>query len=172
MSLTRKLVRTHNNRSTSEHNSTRFGKLQCMATSFVFDYFWSCDHPPNDLLDGPWQAKSSVSCFSSLFYQNRWNFLFWIYSVDPENSTWHAIHHSYFCSHFLAIFRTMKSSGAKNEIVIESARHPDEMCNEISRATFERSQWSTQGYIWKTTMKAAEYWMKSHNEMHWVPNEK
>ena len=148
---------------------------------------WSCDHPPNDLLDGPWQAKSSLSCFSSLFHQNRWNFLFWIYTVDPESSTWHPI--------YLAIFRTMKYSGAKNEIVIESARHPYEMHNEISRATFERSQWNTQdyiwkfcnemlwvsveksqwntqGYIWKTTMKAAEYWMKSRNEMHRISNEK
>ena len=28
---------------------------------------WSCDQPPSDLLDGPWQVKSSLSCFSSLF---------------------------------------------------------------------------------------------------------
>ena len=87
------------NSTTSEHNSTRSGELQCKATSFVFLTIfsnWSCDHPPNNLLDGPSQAKSSLSCFSSLFHQIRWNFLLWIYTVDPENCTWHAIHHSYF----------------------------------------------------------------------------
>ena len=54
------------NRSTSEHNSTRFRKLQCRATTFVFGN-WSCDQPPSDLLDGPWWVKSSFSCFSSPF---------------------------------------------------------------------------------------------------------
>ena len=132
-------------------------------------------------------GKIILVLFFFTFSSNRWNFLFWIYTVDPESSAWHPI--------YLAIFRTMKYSGAKNEIVIESARHPYEMHNEISRATFERSQWNiqdyiwkfcnemlwvsieklqwnTQGYIWKTTMKAAEYWMKSRNEMCWVCNEK
>ena len=126
---------------------------------------WSCDHPPNDLLDGPWQAKWSLSCFSSLFQQNRWNFLFWIYTVDPENSTWHAIHHSYFCSHFLAIFRTMKSSGAKNEIIIENARHPYEMCNEISRDTVEQPQWKLPNIEWKVAMKCTGYLMKNSSEI-------
>ena len=51
----------------------------------------------------------------------------------------------------------MKYSGAKNEIVIESARHPYEMCNEISRATFEKLQWN----IWKF-----------HNEILWISVEK
>ena len=57
------------NGSTSEHNSTRFRKLQCRATTFVLTIFgnWSCDQPPSDLLDGPWYVKSSLSCFSSLF---------------------------------------------------------------------------------------------------------
>ena len=32
------------NRSTSEHNSTRLGKLQCMATSFVFCPFLVIGH--------------------------------------------------------------------------------------------------------------------------------
>jgi hypothetical protein len=32
----------------------------------------------------------------------------------------------------MAIFSAIKYPGAKNEISIENARHPYEMCNEIS----------------------------------------
>ena len=75
------------------------------------------------------------------------------------------------------------------------ARHPHEICNEIFKATFERSQWNTQGYVWKfcnkmlwvsveksqwntqgymwkPTMKCAGYVMKNCNEMHWISNGK
>ena len=48
----------------------------------------------------------------------------------------------------------MNYSGAKNEIVIESARHLYEMCNEISRATFENS-----------AMKYCRYLLENHNEI-------
>ena len=57
---------------------------------------WSCDHHPNTPLHGPWQVESSLSCFSSLFGQTRWDFLFWMDpEVDPDGSAY-LIHHSYF----------------------------------------------------------------------------
>ena len=45
-------------------------------------------------------------------------------------------------------------------------------CNEMHWVSNEKSQWNTQGYIWKIAMKCTGYLMKNHNEMHWVCNEK
>ena len=112
------------NGSTLEHDSNRFWKLQCRATTFVFLTIlgnWSCDHHPSNPLHGPLHISSFLSWFLPVFDHIQSYFPFW-YTVDPERITWHPIHHSYFWSHFLAIFRTMKYSGAKNEIAMISVR--------------------------------------------------
>ena len=61
------------NGSTLEHNSNRFRKLQCRATTLILAIFsnWSCDHHPNMLLNDLWQAESSLSWFSWLFGHTR-----------------------------------------------------------------------------------------------------
>jgi hypothetical protein len=58
----------------------------------------------------------------------------------------------------------MKYSGAKNEIVIESTRHPYEICNEISRAIFKNSTMKCCGYLLKIAMKYPGIHLKNCNE--------
>ena len=93
------------NGSTLEHNSNRFRKLQCRATTFVLAIFstWSCGHCPNMLLNELWQAESSLSWFSLLFGHTRSHFLLGVYvedpDMDPEGSASlyiHCIHQLYF----------------------------------------------------------------------------
>ena len=70
-----------------------------------------------------------------------------------------------FCSHFLVIFRTMKYSRAENEIVIESARHPSEMCNEISRATLKDHNEIPRATSENSPIKCCGYLLKNRNEI-------
>ena len=149
--------------STSEHNWTRFGKLQC-TTILVFWPFLVIGHVttlPITYWMHPHRQNHPCLVFLHLFITideiSFFGYIEWTLKAVPDILYTIPI----FCSHFLVIFRTMKYSGAENEIVIESARHPFEMCNEISGATVGRSQWDTQGYIWKFC-----------NEMLWVSVEK
>ena len=114
--------------------------------------------------------------FFSPFGQTRWDFLSWINTVDPESSTWHPTHHSYFYPPFSGYFY-------HNEISIESAQgyiwnfamkctgYPMKYRNEICRGTFEKSQWNVLGIQWNIAMKYPGIHLKYRNEMCWVSNE-
>ena len=92
------------NGSTSEHNSTRFRKLQCRATTFILTTFgnWSCDHPniPSDKLR---KVESSLSSFFTV-WSKQVRFPFW---VGPWIRPWRWCLTSYILfnfSNFLAYF--------------------------------------------------------------------
>ena len=68
-----------NNGSTSEHNSTRFGKLQWRATTFVFDNFWWLVMWPTSQHPIGWMLTSRiiVILFFFTFWSNQMIFPFW-----------------------------------------------------------------------------------------------
>ena len=107
------------NGSTLGHNSNRFWKLQCKASTFVFLTILgngSCDHHPNLPLDGPWQVEWKRQ---ATIWKVQWNILRqrMKYLMKAQGNYMKSI---------------MKYPGVKNEISNESTRQPYEKCNEIS----------------------------------------
>ena len=100
------------NRSTLEHHSNRFWKLQCRATTFVFLPFWEIGHvttlPMTHQMDPDIYHDFCFGFFHFLVIFNNISF-FWVYSMDPDGSTWHSIYHFYlFIFDFLAILTAIK----------------------------------------------------------------
>ena len=140
------------------HNGSTLEQLILKATvqGYNFRFLtilgnWSCDHPPNNPLHGPWHASSFLSWLLLLFGQGCNDIFFFVYIQWTLKAVTDILYtipifFFHFCSDFLAIFSTMKYllkasgihmkstmkyPGVKNEISIESARHLYEKRNEI-----------------------------------------
>ena len=133
------------NRSTSEHNSTRLGKLQCMATSFVFCPFLVIGHvttlPMTYWMD---PDRQNHPCLVFLhFFIKIDEISFFGYIQYPERSTWHPIHHSYLLLHLKFL-----QWNAVSICWIITMKYPEihlKNHNESCWILNEKSQWNALG---------------------------